>query len=303
MVRAMSWPPARPELPADQCAEGDLGLRYEDLAQDGRIQLTALPHTFGTLIWSRLLADHPITRLARAEAVLPILTKLVITGENEPLPLTRPLQARGGFDLARAGDGDDRRLILNIWADVRGERGRTYGPPPPGAGQVVPVGAVYGEHVFTRPFAPRGRRRVSRFDAPDLPEIPERQHAYLSPATLLELPPGATFVDDEDWQDPAPITFGLAHTDSNQHVNSLVYPRLFEEAVLRRLSETKRRTAGRLMRRAEMGYRRPCFAGDRVRIRLRLYERGDAVGAVGLVAAEGSADDEAARCYVRVEMG
>jgi hypothetical protein len=303
MVGAMSLLPDRPaDLPAERCAEGELVLRYEDVAQDGRIRLTALPHTFGSLIWSRLLASHPVTELARAEGVLPILTKLVITSTSEPIPVTRPLRARGAFDLAHAGDGDLRRLLLHVWVELEGERGLTYGPPPPRAGELVPVGTVYGEHVFTRPFAPREKRRVTRFDVPGLPEVPPRAADYRAPATLLELPAGATAVEDELCSDATPLVLGVTHTDSNQHVNSLVYPRLFEEAMLRRLAARGRDVKGLLLRRAEMAYRRPCFAGEHVRIRLRLYERAGALGAVGALYAEGAPASEPARCYMRAEL-
>ena len=61
--------------------------------------------------------------------------------------------------------------------------------------------------------------------------------------------------------DPTPLPLGLAHTDANQHVNSLVYPRLFEEAVLRRLATLGKPTA-LLTRRAEVAFRKPAFAGE-----------------------------------------
>ena len=43
---------------------------------------------------------------------------------------------------------------------------------------------------------------------------------------------GAPFGDDgmPPHVDVVPVVFGLRHTDGNQHVNSLVYPRLVEEA-------------------------------------------------------------------------
>ena len=299
----MSFPPPRPKLPATHCADGPLSTRYEDIAQDGRIHLATLPDALSGLVWSRLLADHAITKLARAHGVLPILTKLALEGSDETLPATRPLEGKGAFDLAHAGDGDSRRLILRIWIDLHGERGRTHLPPPPGAGERVLAGRVYGEHVFTRPFAPRDDRRVTRFEFPGLPEVPAARHDYQPAQALAELPAGATWLDDDLVADPAPIVFGLAHTDSNQHVNSLVYPRLFEESVLRRLADLGRPVRSLLMRRAEMGYRRPCFSGERVRIHLRLYERGDRVGAVGHVAADGAPENEPARCYLRAELG
>lgn len=308
----MSFPPPRPmDVAPDQTVEGEVSLRYEDIAEDGRIQLTSLPHTFGTLLWSGPFRNHPIQGLAREEGILPILTKLAIEGGDEPFAVGPPLWGRGAYDLAHAGEGAQRRLILNIWIDFEGARGVTHGPPPPGAGERVPAGRVYGEHVFTRPFAPSGKRRVTHFDAAGLPEIPPRPHVYLRPETLLEIPEGAAPIEDALAPDPAPITLGLAHTDSNRHVNSLVYPRLFEEALLRRAAERGFSPARLLMRRVELAYRRPSFAGDRLAIYLRLYERGGRLGAVGaLVAVDGASGaepgpgpaEDAVRTYARAEL-
>jgi acyl-CoA thioesterase FadM len=96
------------------------------------------------------------------------------------------------------------------------------------------------------------------------------------------------------------------HTDSNQHVNSLVYPRLFEEAVMRRLFALGRSRAV-LARSLVIGWRRPSFAGDVLKVDLRLFE----TSATGLVAvgmffgetetAKGP-DRDRARCYVRLDL-
>ena len=94
------------------------------------------------------------------------------------------------------------------------------------------------------------------------------------------MPPGAEPLG-EDLLDPVPLQFSLGHTDSNQHVNSLVYPRLFEEAALRRL-------AGHgvdlrlLVRHADCIFRKPFFAGERALIRLQAFRLGDLFGAVGV---------------------
>ena len=294
--------PPRPEVPAEQRTTGALALRYEDIAQDGRIHLTALADSLGSIAWARLLARHPIADLARTRGVLPILTKLVLVGENETLSVEKPITGDAAFELAHAGAADARRLFLNLWIDLSGERGRTNAPPMPGAGELVGVGSVYGEHIFTSPFAPPGARRITRLAFPGLPEIPAREHDYLAPDTLLSLPEGAAAIDEDLVADAAPLVMGLAHTDSNQHVNSLVYPRLFEEAILRRLAARGLRTGGLLMRRAELAYRRPCFAGETLRVRLRLYERGQSLGAVGLFCADGAPETEPARCYARAEL-
>ena len=73
----------------------------------------------------------------------------------------------------------------------------------------------------------------------------------------------------------------MMHTDSNQHVNSLVYPRLFEEAVVERAFDPEARVPGAeslLVRAIDIRYRKPFFAGDRASIALAL-EGAAATGA------------------------
>ena len=81
------------------------------------------------------------------------------------------------------------------------------------------------------------------------------------------------------------------HTDSNQHVNSLVYPRLFEEAALRRLAASGRSTAV-LARSLRIAYRRPSFAGESLRVFVRAYEGDRGVTCTGYFF---GADDDPSR--------
>jgi hypothetical protein len=109
--------------------------------------------------------------------------------------------------------------------------------------------------------------------------------------------------------------FTLDQTDSNQHVNSLVYIRLFHDAINRRLAAAGQPLLQVRSRAVDIAYRKPCFAGDKVRAQLRLFQhdRGPpchgaeqsgrpagVLGAAGVV--EGVADGKP-RCYVRVELG
>ena len=71
------------------------------------------------------------------------------------------------------------------------------------------------------------------------------------------------------------------HTDGNQHVNSLVYPRIFEELALRRHGDPKI-----LARAIELRWRKPFFAGDRATVALSI--EGDS--AVGTFAPAASPD-------------
>jgi hypothetical protein len=123
--------------------------------------------------------------------------------------------------------------------------------------------------------------------------------------TLLELEEEAEWLEPTEQRDVAPVAFGFSHTDSNQHVNSLVYPRLFGDAALRRFAalgaDTKTLPVG-----LHIAFRKPFFAGDAAEIVLRAY-RGRHVrepGAVGTLRAPARAGDEAgeARPHVYVNL-
>lgn len=275
--------PPPPEVPASQTATAEVEVRYEDITQDGRVRLEALPTALGAACWRRLLHEHPLSLAARRQGIVPILSRLLVEGGGGPVSVRRPLLARGRYELAhteRGGEVD--RLIMNLYAEVEGVVGRTHGPPPDDAGEPVAVGRVFAEHVFTRPFAPAAERRVLELPAGEgLPGVPPAVHRWQPAEAAATLPPGATPLDREPRPDAQPVVFGLAHTDSNQHVNSLVYPRVLEEAALRRLAEDGRETQV-LARFVELAYRRPCFAGDRLRLDLQAFEHEGRVGTTGV---------------------
>jgi hypothetical protein len=92
--------------------------------------------------------------------------------------------------------------------------------------------------------------------------VPDAIYDAPASTTAMNPPDGADLLDAEYHPDPVVTAFGLDHTDSNQHVNSLVYPRLFAEAALRRLAELER-PRRLLIRALDIAYRKPSFAGDR----------------------------------------
>ncbi|MEZ4403142.1 MAG: hypothetical protein R3B06_24170 [Kofleriaceae bacterium] len=297
----MSFPvPARPALPPERVASAQFALRYEDVAQDGRMTAIAFPPALGWTVWAKLLDGHPAERALAAKGIVPILSRLIIAGTDATIRVDEPATATGGYQVARQEiDGEVAKLFLNMWVEVRGAAGRMV--PPTGPGQPVVAGTVFAEHTFTRLFAPPDQRRVTRLDGPGLPEVPPTLYDAPASTTAMELPADATAVDAEFHPDPVVTAFGLDHTDSNQHVNSLVYPRLFAEAALRRMAarEQPRRV---LVRELDIAYRKPSFAGDRVRIHVRLFQQGARLGACGFVA---DVDDPAARprCCARMLFG
>ena len=274
--------PEAPEAPGDEeRASADLHIRYEDVAQDGRLVLEAMPQALGAVVWSRLAEGHALSA-ARRSGVVPVLTRLAAEGYGGPIAVGRALRAEGSWRLARTEDsaGNVDRILLDMWAVVHGIKGHTYGPRVDGAGEPVELGRVFARHVFSRLFAPPGQRKVLRLEMPGLLDVPKARASWQPLEELLELPEGAVPLEPAPNPDPAPVVFGLCHTDSNQHVNSLVYPRLFEEAVLRRLAQLGQPTR-MLARFVDVGYRKPYFAGDRARILLRAFSLGERFGAVG----------------------
>lgn len=252
---------------------GRLHLRFEDIAMDGRLRLEPLTASLG-LVWQDELVRHPLYPWTRDQGIIPITTRFVIEGFDGPFALEGGLHVRGSWEVTRTVDaaGATQRFLLTLTTELEGPLGRTNLPPPDDAGTIRPAGRVIAEHVFTRPFAEADQRRVTELS--DFGRT-ARIVPFAEPRALLELPPGANALGPLE-DEPVEHVFGLTHTDSNQHVNSLVYPRLFEEALLRRLGAD----AG-LARFLDVRYRKPSFVGDRLRLSLQPYELGGRKGAVG----------------------
>jgi len=284
--------PPMPALPADQGATTEGFLRYEDVTQDGHLMPIAVPPAMGGL-WRGILTRHPGAKNAAGKGIIPILTRLTIESLDQHVRVDRPVEARSGFELSRMADGS--RLFMNVWCELFGTAGRIVPRTP--AGPLTLAGRLFAEHVFTRPFAPPDQRRITELDVEGYPSIPESIYDMPAPATASEAPEGARWLDEQA-PDSAETVFTLDQTDSNQHVNSLVYIRLFLEAAQRRFA-----SAGHALKirskAVDIAYRKPCFAGDRVRAHLRLFERAGAIGAAGMLADP----DGKPRCFVRVIAG
>lgn len=304
---AMLFMPSIPQVPAEQEATATMHLRYDDVCQDGRVALTAFPHVMGVVTWGKLLRQHAASAEPRKQGIFPILSRATIRGHDGVVSAASPVTGKGGFELGhtRNDSGEVERLILTLWVELTGEKGRTHGPQPADRGAAVSLGTMVAEHVFTRPFAPREQRKVRELALPGMPAVPEAVRTWRAPETTLELPAGARPLDAELYLDDAPVVFGLGHTDSNQHVNSLVYPRLFEEAALRRFARLGQNTR-LLPRYMDIAYRKPCFAGEVMRIVLRAFALGEELGAAGYLVsdAEASTPDRLARarpaCFLQM---
>jgi acyl-CoA thioesterase FadM len=281
--------------------------RYEDLSQDGHIKLTVLAAALGRACFAQVWANHPLSSVHK-QGVVPILGRLVLEGEALSVRSHGALEGRGRLDLAHepGDDGSVRALCLNAYADVWATPKRTARA---GAGQqgaavsddapnLIRIGRAFGEHIFTRPFAAKGERKVLRFDVPEYPAVPTQVYKRTPLASTLALPATARALAPEFLADAAPWVFGLTHTDGNQHVNSLVYVRMFEDAALRHLAVLGRDVRV-LARRIEVQYRKPCFAGEQLTCMLRAYADAKSDGVVAYVGPEG-APPEQAHCAARV---
>jgi len=286
--------PATPTFPSGFSVTSNAWLRYEDVTMDGRLIVLGAPSGLAGL-WRELLVDHPGAQNALKLGVVPVLTRLTVHTGATSIRVDRPVETRNGFALAHDLDGDSvSKLFMNVWCEIRGVGGR-LGRSSTSAEPVL-AGTVFAEHTFTRLMAPPDQRRVTRLGVDGYPDVPELHYAQPAPASASEAPEGATYLD-ELTPDVADYVFSLDQTDSNQHVNSLVYVRLFMEAVNRRLAHHGKPL--RLRTHAvDVGYRKPCFAGDKVRANVRLYQHGETLGAAGTVVG----DDGKPRCYIRVAL-
>ena len=283
-------------------AEADVSLRFEDVTQDGRLVLDAIPNALGPAVWRAILSRDPSVMALLKQGIVPVLSRFMLAGEPGPVSATAVVEAKGACQFARAADG---RIVVDMWADLYAPVGRTYGaaltdeaaigrePDDPSL-----VGRVFAQHVLTRPFASAGERRVRDLSFPGAPAVIGSRLSLPAPETIAVVPEGATPLEPGMRIDPVPITFGIVHTDSNVHVNSLVYVRLFEEAALRRFLALGRGTAV-LGRTLEIVYRKPCFAGQTVRVVQRAFEQSGRLGVAAVLVEEGKAATEEALTALR----
>lgn len=293
--------PTPPAVADDQLGRGRLALRYEDVVQDGRVQLRAMTHAIGAALWRDTLSRHPMACAFGEGGILPILNRIAVEGGGGPVSVRTVVECEGRFELTRALDErGEVRLRLDMWAQLVGARARTYGPPPADAGAPVLLGRVYAEHVLTRPFGPPAERKVSALPA-GAPALAMRDVVWTPPHALSALPADASAIDEVWIADAAPIVFGLGHTDSNQHVNSLVYPQLVEEAALRRFAELGLPVDGYASF-VDLAFRKPCFVADRARVLVRAFRAGSELGVLAAVVPADHVGDpgERAFCYARM---
>ena len=197
-----------------------------------------------------------------------------------------PFEIRAGFELAHAIDDGDRAPAFHECV-VRGR------------GMAGRIGARASRHRLAARRAgcspstrSRGcsrrpmQRKVTQPRGRGLSGDPEARYEAPAPPPRSEAPAGATW-PDELAIDPTEIAFTLDQTDANQHVNSLVYIRVFLDAAQRRLAARRPPAQAAQLARVDIAYRKPSFAGDRVRAhRAPVRSWQDAPGAAGLIAGD-----------------
>jgi hypothetical protein len=267
----MSHPPI-PSVPDTQRATGTYPLRFEDLCQDGRVHFEPVVASIDAAVWRPMLRKDPLTRTLHAEGVRPIFTRLLLEVGPAQLELGTTVTAEGVYELAHEPDGQGgaKRIFLNMWTSI-------WAGPDKRRAERVSVGRLFAEHQLTRPHAPPGERRVTTLPGHG---IPRSEYRSVSVEAVTELRPTVEWLEPEARADAAPIVFGLSHTDINQHVNSLVYPRLFADAALRRFATLGVDTKT-LASRLHIVFRKPFFAGGSAAIWLQAFREGAAFGAAG----------------------
>lgn len=283
------------EVPPEQRAAGSVYVHYEDIAQDGSLKVGGMLPGIGLVAMGKLWFRVPLSRELHPQGIVPILTRLQMQSTGGPMAVRTPFEAEGSFELGHARDasGEVTRVVLRTRAELHAPAGRTHPPQPANFGERVHVGRVFAEHVFTRPFGAPEQRKVLALPTAQGPLVPGPTFATRDPLAALALPDGADWLEPELALDAAPLAFGLTHTDSNQHVNSLVYPQLFEDAALRRVMALGHDTSTLLVDHIEVTFRKPCFAGQRTFLWIRAFSSDGKLGAVGYLGEQGSAPERA----------
>jgi acyl-CoA thioesterase FadM len=289
------WFPEFPDVLSWQRAKGSVYMRYEDVTQDGALKIVGMPHAVGLVCLGKLWFRTRASLETRPQGVIPILSRIAMETTGGPMSVRHPVEVEGAFQLAHTRDEARavNRLMLNAYAELFAPRGHTYAPPSGETAARVHVGRAYAEHVFTRPSAPPGARKVLALPLADGPQVPGPELSFREPLSTLALPQHASWIDGALMLTPSPITFGLAHTDANRHVNTLVYPQIFEDAGLNRLMDLGQDTRALLVDHIDIAFRKPCFAGERMYLWVRAFVLRDKVGVVSYLGLKDSAPEHA----------
>jgi hypothetical protein len=262
--------PKEPDLPENDGGEETAALRYDDVMQDGRLRLDAVWRPVGRLIWSRPEPSRVLAKLG--DGVGTVLARAVFEATEVRVPARAPVRTRAWFRFEHTLGDDGRvdRIQFNTWirSTVLGDESSE-----------PLLARAYGQRVFTRLGAKPGERAVTRLEGLGADGVPHHRGDWFPARALLGVPAGSVLLDSVPRVDSGRVVFGLSHTDGNQHVNFLAYPRFFEEAALGRFYDLGI-GANIAARHFEIRYRQPSFAGDCLRIVLQAFRYEDWFGVI-----------------------
>jgi hypothetical protein len=261
--------PPHPELPENDAGEETTALRYDDVTQDGRVRLEASWRPMGRQLWTRPEPSRVLGKLG--EGVSTVLARVVMQATEVRVVPRSPMRTRVRFRFEHTAnsEGLPNRILFNTWTestvtdDDNAER---------------LVGRSYGQRVFTRLNQSNGDRAITRLEGIG-DGIPPHRSEWEPVLSILDIPDGAELLDPVPRLEPSRVVFGLSHTDGNQHVNFLAYPKFVEQAALGRFVDLGLGSKW-MARRVELGYRRAAFAGDVLRVAVQAFRVGEAFGVV-----------------------
>jgi hypothetical protein len=287
--------PEFPHVLSSQRTQGSVYMRFEDVSQDGALKVLGMPAAVGLVCLGKLWFKTQTSRETQPHGIVPILTRLAMQSTFGPMSVRLPVEADGAYQLAHVREigGEVSRVLLNAHVELYAPKGVTHGPQPVGAGQRIHVGRAFAEHVFTRPWARSEERKVRALPTADGPLVPGPNTPFRDPLSTLSPATQLRWVDADYVEDVAPVAFGLTHTDSNQHVNSLVYPQVFEDAALRRWMDLGQDTSSLLVDFIDVAFRKPCFSGQRHYVHVRAFEHHGQLGVVAFLGPKGCAPERA----------
>jgi len=253
---------------------------FGDIDQRRHLKMRAFVPLVMPPIFLNLEMRFALSRMLR-RGIVPIMFNLTFENSDVPLNLNEPVRVDHRIKLRKSvtplPEGAPlERLLLDMEAQIFA----TGGVDDPSAGSEgggrpgAPVGRLSGYQIFSRIGAPPGQRHVT--GAPD--ELAElKVHPFDGPFPvpehLVQIPPG--FAPAPEGPFPHLDTvWGLPNTDVNQHVNVQEYILGMENHVVRRLHGAGLPQLGHRIARTEAIFRKPFFAGERVRIQGPLLVNG-----------------------------
>jgi hypothetical protein len=275
MIEALLPYPAEPTTPVAEPSDSG-SLRYDDVIQDGRLRLESSWRPTGRLLWRDEAAARVFSGMTGG--VTNVLSRVALQAGEARLEPRAKLRTRVSYRFEHTvnAQGEVDRLLFSTWVQVHG-RGAD--------GEFQPAARAYGQRVFTRLNAPPGKHLVTHLPSFGESGFPPDRVTWEPATALLGMPAGAVPLEPAPRLDPVPLIFGLSHTDLNQHVNFLMYHRAVEQAALGR-SLAFGNGAKLASREVALGYRKPSFAGETLRIAVQAFRLSGVFGVLAAVVEE-----------------